>query len=111
MSGVGQGVALQHAAHAESLAIGLAHHPHEAVAVPRIAGDGTVRDVATRGLEVVHAAVADVAQERRLVQQAEHEVRVALGERMQLEPLGVEPVHWCSAQNGRTVRSTKDILR
>ena len=89
----------------------LAHDAHEPVAVARITGHGTVLDVASRGIEVVHAAVADVTQERRLVQEPQHEVRVVLRERVELEPPGVEPVHWCSAQNGSTVRSTKDILR
>ena len=87
---VGQGVAFQHAAHAEGLAVGLAHDAHEPVAVARIAGDRAVRDIPARGVEVAHAAIADVMKEGRLVQQAQHEFRVVLRERMQLEPAGVE---------------------
>ena len=108
---VGQRVALQHAAHAELRAVCLTHDAHQAIAVARVAGNRAVGDVPARGFEVMHAAVADVAPERGLVQQAQHEVRVVRGERMQLESLGVEPVHWCSAQKGSTVRSTKDMRR
>ena len=104
-------IALEHAAHADLGAVGLAQDAQQPVPVARVAGDGPLGDVPARVLRRAHAAVADVAQERGLVQETHHEFRVVVGELPELEPLGGEWSHWCSAQNGSTVLSTKDIRR
>ena len=89
----------------------LADDAHQPVAVERVTGDRTVRDVAARVVERAHAAIADVAQEGGLVDQPQHESGVVRGELAQQQPPGLDRGHWCSAQNGSTVRSMKDIRR
>ena len=111
MSGSGRRVPLQDSAHANGSSVGLAHDTQQSVAVARVAGNGAVRDVPARVLDRADAAVADVAQERRLIHEAQHEIGVVVHEFVQCEPLGLDRDHWCSAQNGSTVRSTKSSLR
>jgi hypothetical protein len=104
-------IALKQAAHAERHAVGLAFDAHEAVSVARVAGDGSVGNVLARVVEGPHAAVADVAQERGLVDEPEDEFAIVSGELAERQPRGLEHGHWCSAQNGSTVRSTKETFR
>ena len=56
-------------------------------------------------------AIADVAQEGRLIDEPEDEFGVVLVELPEFEPFRRDHDHWCSAQNGNTLRSTKFILR
>jgi hypothetical protein len=52
----------------------------------RVTGDRSFLDIPARVVQRAHAAIADVADEGRLVQQHQHERRVTFRQSTELEP-------------------------
>ena len=61
-------------------------HKVESKAEARVAGLWSVRDVLARVLDGADAAVADIPDERRLVEQLEHERRIRFRQLPQRKP-------------------------
>jgi len=104
--GVGQGVALEQPAHADRFAAVAQRHPQQAMAVARVAVDRTVEDVAHRAVEIAHAAVADVVEEGRFVEQLQDEAGIVGREFAQLQAFGLDRGHGTDRSVGGTVNDT-----
>ena len=86
-------VALQKPAEADPGPVGLLLRHVEPEAEPLVARDRAVENVCARVVERAHALVADEAQPRRLVQEAENELGIVDGDLAHFEAFGFENFH------------------